>query len=95
MASGIQVKNGKAFDFNKMIVNWEGNQYPFRELVFEDASFCTFVSVAALESKLINDNGEPVNRKAEWLDNQIVFYVDSVDQLNLSNNDLYNLVYTK
>ena len=95
MASRMQVKNGKAFDFDKMVINWDGSQYPFRELSFTNAPFYTFVSIVALERKLLNFYGEPVNSIAEWIDNQISYYFDSTDYLNLNNNDLYNFIYKK
>jgi len=77
MASRMQVKNGKAFDFDKMVINWDGSQYPFRELSFTNAPFYTFVSIVALERKLLNFYGEPVNSMAEWIDNQISYSVIS------------------
>ena len=95
MASGIQVRNVKAFEFDKMVVNWDGCQYPFRELIYSNAPYYTFVSVKELECKLLDKNGIAVNVFAEWIDNQIAYYVDSVEQLNLSNIDLYNLIYTE
>ena len=52
------------FDYDKMMVNFQGKEYPIKEITLEDGSV-TLVSTEALDVALICDeDGMPISKEA-------------------------------
>ena len=83
----------ETFDFYTMQINWRGEQYPFREVIIADEQFHVLVSVVDLERVLLDVDGTPVDRSAEWVDSRIAYYVDSGECLLLNDKVLQNMIY--
>ena len=81
------------FDFHTMQINWQGKQYPFREIDMKDKPDYVLVSVVDLERVLLGTNDFPVNSKAEWVDNKIAYYFESEEDLHQSDQVLLNIIY--
>lgn len=93
----LMKKNDKimmeTFDFHTMQINWQGKQYPFREIDMKDKPYYVLVSVVDLERVLLETNDIPVNNKAEWVDNKIAYYFESEEDLHQSDQVLLNKIY--
>lgn len=81
------------FDYTTMTIDWENHQYPFKEIELENQSAYILISTMQLEQQLLNHDGLPKNGEAAWLDNQICFYVDTPQQLNLPAKAIIDMIY--
>lgn len=85
--------NMELFDYHTMHINWNGKQYPFREIDMKDEPYYVLVSVVDLERVLLETNDIPVNNKAEWVDNKIAYYFESEEDLHQNDQVLLNIIY--
>ena len=83
----------ETFDYHTMQINWQGKQYPFREIDLEDEQRYVLVSVMDLERVLLDANDIPIDKRAEWVDNKIAYYFESEEELNQSDKVLLNIIY--
>ena len=90
----IEIENKTKHDIdeekkNLQFIEFDGLLYPCRDVWYEDG--CFTVSTLELESKLYNNETGYTSKDAEWLDEQIFFYVDS-DKIQLPQRKLQRLI---
>lgn len=81
------------FDYDKMMVNFQGKEYPIKEITLEDGSV-TLVSTEALDVALICDeDGMPISKEAEYIDNKIAYYFPEDELETLTNEEMIKEIY--
>lgn len=75
---------------------YKERNYPYRcVLLREEHSYYIIVSVAELEKELVDEQGIPYNKEAEYIDNKIAYYVENVDELMKDDDStLINKIYS-
>ena len=71
-----------------MVINYKGNKYPFRYVNFEGQ--VVIISTAKLDSMLFKSN-EYTDKLAEYIDNQIIFFVED-DEIAENDNYFHKLL---
>lgn len=75
-------------------IEFEGKKYPMRfvEITFDGTTSVESVSILSLEKKLITkDFGDWVSDEAEYVDEQIFFYVQD-KKIHFSNSELKKII---
>ena len=82
----------EVFDYENMLIRINGNSYPFT--VISEGDIEHIISVAELDSQLFDDEkGEYPSRLAEWIDEQITYFVASAKDLLRPVNDILKEIY--
>ena len=76
---------------NERTVNYEGRDYPVREVCVGGDIGNVLVSVMSLNDALVDVNGCPVSDEAERVDDEIFFYVGD-SEIVLSDEEIAKIV---
>lgn len=85
--------NNSGFQENSIL--YKGEAFPYRSIDIEEngLSFYINVSVLALSKKLFDDEKGYTDKEAEWIDNQIAYYVNTEQDLQRSDESILNEIY--
>lgn len=80
-------------DYENNIINFNGKVFPFKLIVEEldGDDIEHIVSILDLQSELFDDDDNYVSDEAQWLDEQITYFVETEDDLN--REDILEEIY--
>ena len=82
----------EVFDYGNMLIRYNGRSYPFA--IIWEGDIKHIISVAELNAQLFDDEkGEYPSRLAEWIDEQITYFVATAKDLLRSEEDLLKEIY--
>ncbi|MBO7598955.1 MAG: hypothetical protein J6T70_18110 [Bacteroidales bacterium] len=87
----------ETIDYTRNIINFDEKSFPFTIVIENDGDdnqgIEHIVSVQNLSSELFDNNGNYVSDKAQWLDEQITYFVEKEEDLKRSNDELLKEIY--
>lgn len=82
----------EVFDYENMLIRYNGRSYPFACILEGNTEH--IISVAELDAQLFDDEkSEYPSRLAEWIDEQITYFVATAKDLLRSEEDLLKEIY--
>ena len=88
------IQDIETFDYDRQLIHYNGNAFPFVVVVDEKSGIGHIISTVALEKQLMNDNGDVyVSNDAQWIDEQITFFVETAKELNCPAKDILAEIY--
>lgn len=84
------------FNHENQTINWEGKSFPYRICNVNDTEYpySIIISVIELEHLLIERNGVPKSKDAEWIDDRIAYYVEKEEDLYKNDSSLIKVIYS-
>jgi len=79
------------FDYTTYSIHYKGKEYPFRLVWDPDYNCETIISVTSLNEALFGEKGYWTDSLAEYIDNQIIYYVSEAE-IRGSDGDLQELL---
>ena len=81
----------EVFDYENMLIRYNGRSYPF---VILEGDIKHIISVAELDAQLFDDEkGEYPSLLAEWIDEQITYFVATAKDLLRPAEELLKEIY--
>lgn len=90
--SNASNKYPACFDFQRNIVSYKGMQFPIRTIWSDDYNCNVLFSVVSLNDMLFDRHDAWSDATAEYIDNQIIYYVEEYDILQ-SDKYLHSLLH--
>lgn len=82
----------EVFDYGNMLIRYNGRSYPFA--IIWEGDIKHIISVAELNAQLFDDEkGEYPSRLAEWIDEQITYFVATAKDLLRPAEELLKEIY--
>ena len=86
------MRKSEVFDYENMLIRYNGRSYPF--VIILEGDIEHIVSVADLDSRLYDDEkGEYPSRLAEWIDEQITYFVATTKDLLRPAENILKEIY--
>lgn len=75
----MKVAMSDVFDYTTYRIHYKGKEYPFRLVWDPDYNCEAIVSVTSLNEALFGEKGYWTDPLAEYIDNQIIYYVSEAE----------------
>lgn len=85
----------EVFDYENWVIHFQGKSYPFRTINVDDDgfSYTSIVSTHDLNHAIYDEHCQYPSTEAQWIDEQIIYYVTDKDELELSDEEILKMIY--
>ena len=84
----------EAFDYKHQLIHFNGDVFPFITFSDKGTGIEHIISVEALNKQLMNQAGDNyVSKEAQWIDEQITYFVEAEKDLHRSSDDILAEIY--
>ena len=80
------------FDYSNNRIRFNGRSFPYK-IIEDDSENICIISTVELESLLLEENWNYVSDVAQWVDEQITYFVETEKDLLRSSEDLLEEIY--
>ena len=81
----------ETIDYKNNTIHFNGISFPF--VIIKEGDDEHIISVIDLQKQLFDEDGNYVSDKAEWLDEQITYFVENEEDLQRSAKDILDEIY--
>ena len=88
------IQDMETFDYEIQLIQYNGKSFPFVVIEDKETGLGHIISTIALEKQLMNENGDNyVSKDAQWIDEQITYYVETEKDLHRSAENILAEIY--